>query len=929
MAEASMSTTGAGTIVIGRDEEVAAVEAFLDMVTTGAAALVVSGEPGIGKSTVWRAGVSSARSRSFRLLLCRPAETETGLSFIALADLLEGIPENAFASLPAPQRQALDVALRRADTTDEPDRVALARGVVTVLCAVASVGPTIVAIDDAQWLDAPSRDALRFVFRRLVGGERIGLFATARSDDAEAPLEIDAALPPDRITRLVLGPLAIRELESVVRSHVGISLPRPSWRTVHRVSGGNPFFALQIADVVARKGGLAPGEEPPLPDSVAAAVRDRLVSLSVRARRTLLYAASLGKPTAALLHAAAADDAGLHEALESRVLELEDDRLRFAHPLLATVVYREASGAERREAHRLLSEVVGDPEERVVHLGRGSDVPDVEVAATLEAAADRAARQGVPETAAELAEHAERLTPATQVEDAARRATQAARYSGRAGDTGRSIDILRRLVANLPAGRPRAGAFALLGFIAQDAATLLRAVDEAAGDPELLAVVHADVSMIELRRGDRVASVAHARAAVSAARRSGATAALAKALTACALPEAYGRAQRALALLDEATSLERTLDEPLSLVNSPSTWRGAVLLNADRLGEAREVLEEAYQRGLALGHASRAVPLTYLVELECRDGNWDRALAHSLEAEALWAGGRGVAWTLVGRVLIEAHLGNAEVARAAGLRSIELVRERQVITLAQTEAALGLLELSLGNFRAAVLWLEPLVALPEGEPLRDAPARRGTADAVEALLALGRTAEAKELVNRLERRARSVGLPSTLAAASRGRALVLAELGDLSGARAAIAYANDVHGLHHEPFEHARTLLAAGAIERRAKRKAEAREALEQARTIFEQLGARLWCERARLELERTGVHRTAGGELSAAERRVADLAASGATNKEIAAELFMSVKTVEAHLSRVYRKLNVRSRTELAPHISQVVLTSSRDRAK
>ena len=162
-----MSTTSARTDVIGRNEEVAAVEAFLDMVTTGAAALVVSGEPGIGKSTVWRAGVSSARSRSFRLLLCRPAESETGLSFIALADLLEGVPENAFASLPAPQREALDVALRRADTTDEPDRVALARGVVTVLCAVASVEPTIVAIDDAQWLDAPSRDALRFVFRRL------------------------------------------------------------------------------------------------------------------------------------------------------------------------------------------------------------------------------------------------------------------------------------------------------------------------------------------------------------------------------------------------------------------------------------------------------------------------------------------------------------------------------------------------------------------------------------------------------------------------------------------------------------------------------------------------------------------------------------------------------------------------------------------
>ena len=132
-----------------------------------------------------------------------------------------------------------------------------------------------------------------------------------------------------------------------------------------------------------------------------------------------------------------------------------------------------------------------------------------------------------------------------------------------------------------------------------------------------------------------------------------------------------------------------------------------------------------------------------------------------------------------------------------------------------------------------------------------------------------------------------------------------------------------MHARRHEPLEYARTLLAAGAIERRAKRKAEAREALEQARSIFEQLGARLWCERARLELERTGLHRTAGRELSAAERRVADLAASGATNKEIAAELFMSVKTVEAHLSRIYRKLGIRSRTELASLVSVTAPTN------
>jgi DNA-binding NarL/FixJ family response regulator len=908
-----VTTTGGTSDLVGRDDERAAVETFLNALQAGPAALVISGEAGIGKSTLWRAGVSSAQSRSFRVLLCRPAEVEARLSFIALADLLEGIPEEVIASLPQPQREALGVALRRADTTGELDRVALARGALTAISSVASGGPTLVAIDDAQWLDAPSRDALQFVFRRLVGGERVGLFATVRGDDVGAPLEIDAALPPDRITRLLLRPLAPADLERLVRSHADLSLPRPSWRAVYRVSGGNPFFALQIAEAVTRKGGLAPGEEPPLPESLTAALRDRLASLSGPVRRTLLHASALGKPTAALLRAAAADDAGLDAALEVRVLELDGDRLRFAHPLLATAVYSEASAGDRREAHRLLAEFVGDPEERAVHLGRGSDVPDETVAATLEAAADRAAQRGVPETAAELAEHAERVTPASQVEDAARRATKAARYSGRAGDTGRSVAILRRLVATLPVGRPRAAALALLGFIVQDEGTLLRAVDEVAGDPELLSVVHTDLATIRLRRGDRAASVAHGRAALSAAKTSGDAEALVEALTARALPEAHGQAERALVLLDRAADLERTLKSPLSLINSPSTWRGAVLLNADRFGDAREALEDAYQRGLALGHASRAVPLTYLVELECRVGNWDRALAQSLEADALWSGGGGVAWTLVGRALIEAHLGNVEAARTAGLRNIELVRELDLITRARTEAALGLLELSLGNFAAALDRLDALVKLPDGEPLRDAPAFRANADAVEALLGLGRTEEASDLVQTLERRARSVDLPSRIAASARCRALALAALGDVAAARAAISEANAVHAYHHEPFEHARTLLAAGALERRAKRKAQAREALEQAHTIFEQLGARLWCERARLELARTGVHRTTGGELSAAEQRVADLAAGGATNKAIAAQLFMSVKTVEAHLSRVYRKLGVHSRTELA----------------
>src|ERR671918_225690 len=364
----------------------AAVEGFLDSLVTGPAALYLSGEPGIGKSTVWRAGMESARSRSFRVLLCRPAEAEAGLAFVALADLLENVPQEVLASLPEPQRGALEIALRRADAPEQPDRVALARGALAVISQVASSGPTVVAVDDAQWLDAPSRDALRFAFRRLVD-ERVGLFATVRGDPPRAPLDVDAALPAERITRLTLGPLALEELEGVARSQSDISLPPPSWRAVYRVSGGNPFFALQIAEAVARKGGLAPGETPPLPESVTQAVSDRLGPLSAGARRTLLYAGALGKPTSSILRTAQAD-AGLQEALEARVLELDGDRLRFTHPLLAASVYGNASSEERRAAHRALAELVEDREERALHIGRGYDEPDETVAATLDAAGD-------------------------------------------------------------------------------------------------------------------------------------------------------------------------------------------------------------------------------------------------------------------------------------------------------------------------------------------------------------------------------------------------------------------------------------------------------------------------------------------------------------------------------------------------------------
>jgi DNA-binding NarL/FixJ family response regulator len=908
-----LKTTSAPVEVVGRDDEVAAVEAFLGSLRYGPAAFVLTGEPGIGKTTVWRAAVEAAHDHAYGVLVARPAESEAALSFLALGDLLEEVPEEIVGALPEPQRVALDAALLRSAGGGKGDRVALARGALTVVRELASERPIVVAIDDVQWLDAPSGDALRFLVRRL-SDERVGLIASVRGEDAPTPLEIDRAIPPERLHRAVLRPLSLTDLVNVVRAHRDVAFTRPTWRAIHRTAGGNPFFAIQLADAVAARGGV-PGEDFALPETLSAAVRERLAPLSAAAQRALLDVSLLAQPTLALVEARD----GLAEALEAHVLELDGDRLRFAHPLLASAVQSAVSPSERRAAHCRLATMVDDPEERALHLGRGTTEPDEAIAATLEEAAERARWRGQAETAAELAERAELLTPPNRAEDAARRGAAAGRNWNTAGDGVRARETLRRVVESAPPGEARAYALSLLGFIFDDVEAHRQALENTQ-DPAVLAVIHADLSEAEFRRGSWERSVFHARSGVELAERSGDPAALAKALAMLALREVHDSADRALEFLERGAELERSLLEPLPVTNSPIVLSGFVLLNLDRLDDARAVLEEAYHRGLALGHMWRAIVLVYLAELECRAGNWGRAHAHALEAEELgaqWGLPSAEAWTRYGRAYVDAHLGDVDAARAAGARSAELARGTgHLFTLARVEAVLGLLDVSLGEFESALDHLGPLVGLEGFAPLRASPGFRPAADAVEALLGAGRADQAAQLAEKVDRRAAGRGLPSRLAAARRSRALVLAERGDLTGARGAIEDALGAHGLLDEPFELARTFLAQGAIERRAKRKAHARTALERSEAIFERLGARLWLEKAHHELARTGVRRTSDDELSPTERQVAELAAGGATNKEIAGALFLSVKTVEANLSRVYRKLDVRSRTELASRL-------------
>ncbi|HSI98543.1 MAG TPA: AAA family ATPase, partial [Gaiellaceae bacterium] len=826
--------------VIGRQWEQERVDGFLDMLCEGPAALVLEGDSGIGKTTLWRAAVDAVRRRSYNLLVCRASKSESALSFLSLGDLLESVSNEALDDLPEPQRVALELALLRSVGGGSLDRVSVARGTLGILRASAAETPTVLAIDDVQWLDPPSADVLRFVAHRLTD-ERLGLLVSARNGETSF-LGLDQAFPGVRLVRLRLEPLSFEELEEVVRLHVPVSFTRPTWSTLYQTSGGNPFFAIQLAEALERRGERSPGQQLPISETLAEAVRERLAALSPGARTALLPISALAQPTLTLVRPGAADADGVEEALTEGVLLLDGERLRFAHPLLSSYVYGDVSEDERRHVHALLASLVTDPEEHALHLGRGTVDVDESVAATLERAADQAAGRGHPEIAAELAEHSVRLTPEKGRDDGSRRVSKAAVFLYVAGDGRRGLNALSRLVEELPPSDERARALRLLATCNDDlscsVALLEQALHEAGADDELRSDILTELSKKQGWRGRWDRASIHAREAVTLAERSGSRSALGAALARLAWAEL---GPQSVATIEHAVELERSLGGQLRFGESPSVVRGSILLALDRFDEARTQFEDSYERAVALGDIWRAVHLGWLAELELRAGNCDQALAHARATRELgqWGFESAEAWGIASNAQVDALLGNEDAALGAGERARHLVRATGFhFCLVRSETALGVLRLSAGQASAALEHLLPLLDGTEGVSPWGGFLARTLSNAIEALVGTGEVERTKLLAGQLEEHARAIATPSATAADARCRALVLAESGDLEGARAAIAVALAAHTRLDEPFELARTRLVQGTIERRARQKAAARTALGKAEAIFARLGA-------------------------------------------------------------------------------------------
>jgi DNA-binding CsgD family transcriptional regulator len=908
--------------VVGRERELQAAAEFLEELERGPAALVFEGEPGIGKTTLWHEATALAEGRRIRVLACRPAESDMSLSFAALADLLGGIEFEHFAQLPRPQRVGLDAALLRGHETSTPDPRAVFAGMLSILRALASEVPVLVAVDDVQWLDPPSARGLQFVARRL-GEQRIGLLLSSRLPDAERAGDLLSPLGEKRMKRIRLGPLTLAATHQLLRERLGWTFPRPTLVRIQQAAGGNPFFTQEIARELGSGKDLRPEEPLPVPSDVRTLVRRRIDRLSKPTRRALLRVAALSQPTAAVLgHSfGAARRSGL-------LVELPGGRVAFTHPLYASAVYEAAAPDERRETHRQLAMRLEDVEERARHLALATVGHDEEVAVELDRAAERARSRGAPEIAGELQERALELMPGNHPFAAKRRALVAAEDWFHAGAPTRARVLLEDTLDGSEDRALRARALRLLAQVRLHEGSIPEAIDllgtaeeEAGDDPDLRAPVERDLVFALVSVSfDFEAAQPHAEALISYAERLADDALLAEALAAATmLGFLLGGG------LDEkrlARSL--ALEDPEHRVPAefrPTLIAGFLAFYTGQFDRARSLLYPMRAQFRARG-ADADLPMLcgHLAWLEAWAGAFAaaRSLAdEALEAAALAENETMTAMSLADAALVEAHAGRVEACSDLANAAEQAARGTGYgIATIWSSAALGLLGLSLGDAAAAHRALEPLTQFVEQHGLTEPIRAFFLPDAIEALVALDELERAERLTDMLTARGRQLDRSFALATSARCSALLCAARGDLDRAIREIERALDEHRRLPMPLELGRTLLVKGQIERRTKRKAAAKESLHRALAIFEDVGAPLWAEKARAEVSRVGLRRMASEELTQTERRVAELAVAGLKNREVAAQLFLSPKTVEANLARVYRKLGIRSRAELGARL-------------
>jgi DNA-binding CsgD family transcriptional regulator len=910
--------------IASRSTEAGRVDNFLASASAEAAALLIEGEPGIGKSTLWLAAVERARELGFQVLTARAAAAESVLAYTALADLFDGVDASAWPDLPEPQRLAVDQVLLRADYGTATDQRAVAAAFLSVIEHLCDDGQVLVAIDDLQWLDASSMHVIAFAARRLSGP--VGFLGTLRTNGDGGASPAWLQMPrPDAVSRIRLSPLGIQDLHAAVSFRLRRSFSRPTIRRIHEVSGGNPFYAIELARTIDER---VPGFDTSLPRTLTDVVRARIGRLDPDVHDALLAASCMATPTVELVSSATiSDDDRLVELLENAeskgIIAIDGNRIHFSHPLLARGVYSEAPPGQRRAMHRRLADLVDEPELRARHLALAATRGDDVTLAALDEAAESARQRGAPAAAAELMDLAIGLGGDTPT----RRLRSALNHFD-AGNRERARAVLEETVEQLGPGNLRAEALTRLAVVRlygegffEGTRLLQGALSEADTDSPLRVQILITLAHAQLNANQIEAGLQTADEAVRHAERLGQGHLLGLALGMRVVLRFVCGNGLDDADLSHAVELEDP-DVFTPLVLRPSVQRALLLAWSGRLDEALTLLQTVRRHSVERGEEGELVFVAQHVVLS---SIWRGDLAEAdlvaedaMERARQLGGDTPLFLALSLRAKLATYAGRVADARRAAGEALEISKRTGAFRLAdRVVAALGFLELSLGNHEAAVATLQPLITRfdPASSPT-ELPNAAFLPDAVEALVALGRLAEAEPLVDALERNGRRLDRPWMLAVGARGRATLLAAMGDLDAADEAAQRAMTEHDRLAMPFERARTLLLLGQLQRRRRRKESASANLQEAFEVFDRLNIPLWADLARAELVRANVGPRRSGQLTASEQRVAGLAASGMKNRDVAAALFISPKTVEANLARIYRKLGIKSRAELGRHM-------------
>ncbi|MFD3534085.1 AAA family ATPase [Streptomyces sp. NPDC058664] len=955
----ALRPAGAGghSAPVGREELLGRLERALH--TRGRALL--TGPAGVGKTELALAEASRAEARGETVLWLAtlPSDREIpGASAAALVasvaaeaaaaasaawpDLGATRPEasGVFDELPGPQRTAVAMLCREAPLDAGGwDPIALRLGLAQILRTLAGRGPVLLVVDGVQHVDADSADLLRFALHlappalRVVAVETPEPYGEAKEGHRPEDPHATHLWVPSEADVLLVPPLHADEIAELLIHH---RLPSRMAGRIHRASGGNPRLALAVGRSLAdARTPVHHAEALTLSGRARDLARQLLGAAPLAVRETLLLAALALRPSSTLVRRAGRPNAEADLAAAERaglVSLTEDGSVSFTAGLLPSTLVHDACWAERSTGHAALAEVVDDPVEAVRHRALATDSPDEDLAAEVAAAAVLARRRGNSALAAELALLAAESTPGRHGNRRIARLVDAAEEAARAARADLAMraatDLLARDAA--PSDRVRAR-LAVLDTAGQGLTGLdemyVHAMEDSEGDTAMRAAVQLRLAVkYVLADGDPQRSRTAAVESAALAASMGDPRTAAQALTVQARMERALGSPDAEAVLAQARALELA-ERPLGIRNAAQILTIRHALFDDRLTDARDELNALLPLVQRRGSVEDAIELYgTLAQIEARIGPCSAALAHAGQSLALTleAGlSPGPAWY----ALALAETAGGSFARAASYarRSVQASEEEgDRVFLSRSRYALGRVQLVNGDVAAAVETLRRVQTDERAQSTVDPSMLRWHEELAEALIAHDAGDEALALLDEVRPVASRLGRSTVLLGCDRAYALWLAAEGRTDEAAELLTRTAEAFGRAGLPLERGRALIALARVERRRRRRSAAQGALHEAASVFERAGAAPWLALASETPAGTAGETPGGGSgaeeapaalstLTEAELRLARLVGQGASNQEAAAKLYLSVKTVEARLTRIYQKLDVRSRAQLA----------------